>query len=103
MNNDFLNLLVELFGEGNVEIISPNRLEGTIEDMLSDDYKKRFKAEYQQLLIRYQNLCSFIKKAEVGKEKHDCSLALLKEQRTVMRKYLDILIERATQEGCELI
>lgn len=103
MGNDFFNLLVELFGEGNVEIISLNRLERTIEDMLSDDYKKRFKAEYQQLLIRYQNLCSFIKKAEVGKEKHDYSLTLLKEQRTVMRKYLDILIERATQEGCELI
>ena len=103
MGNDFFNLLVELFGEGNVEIISPNRLEGTIEGMLSDDYKKRFKAEYQQLLIRYQNLCSFIKKVECGKVKYACHISLLKEQREVMRKYLDIMVERASHEGCELV
>lgn len=103
MNNEFINLLVELFGEGNVEIISPNRLEGTIENMLSSDYKKRFKAEYQQLLIRYQNLCSFIKRAELGKEKHDCDLSLLKQQRLIMSKYLDILVNRASQEGCDLL
>ena len=103
MGNDFFNLLVKLFGEGNVEIIYPNRLEGTIEDMLSDDYKKRFKAEYQQLLIRYQNLCSFIEKAENEKVKHDCRISLLKEQRAIMRRYLDIMIERSSEEGCELI
>ena len=103
MNNDLINLLVELFGEGNVEIISPNRLEGTIENMLSSDYKKRFKAEYQQLLIRFQNLCSLIKRAELGKEKHDCDIALLKEQRTIMKNYLHILVERASQEGCDLL
>lgn len=28
-------------------------LRNTIEDMLSSDYKKRFKAEYNQLKIRY--------------------------------------------------
>lgn len=103
MYDELFKLLEELFGVGNVEIISPNRLEGTVENMLSSDYKNRFKAEYQQLLIRYQNLCSYIKRAELGKEKHDCNLSLLKEQRAIMRKYLDILVERASQEGCDLL
>lgn len=103
MSNELYNLLVELFGDGNVEILSGSRLEETVSDMLSRDYKDRFKAEYQQLLIRYQNLCGFIKRAELGKEKHDCDLGLLKEQRTCMSHYLDILVKRSAQEGLDLL
>lgn len=37
----------------------PNELRDTIEMMNSGDYKERFKAEYYQIVIRYQklNLC----------------------------------------------
>lgn len=103
MDNELSKLLEEFFGKGNVEIIAPNRLEKTMADMISQDPKKRLKAEYQQVLIRYQNLCSLIKREEVGKEKHQFSLFLLKEQREVMRNYLDILVTRAGQEGWDLI
>lgn len=103
MENELFKLLEELFGVGNVEIIAPNRLEKTMGDMISQDPKRRFKAEYQQLLIRYQNLCSYIKKTEHGKDKHDLAFFLLKEQRDIMRKYLDILVARSAQEGWELI
>jgi len=103
MDNELLNLLEELFGTGNVEIITPNRLEKTIPDMLSNNPDERLRAEYQQLLIRYQKLCALIKKHELGKDKHEHNENLMKEQKEVMRNYLDILIERATQEGWDLL
>lgn len=103
MENELFKLLEELFGVGNVEIIAPSRLEKTISDMLSKDPKKRLKAEYQQLLIRYQKLCSIIKKAEHEKDKHNFNIFLLKEQRDIMRKYLDILVARSAQEGWDLL
>lgn len=103
MENELFKLLEELFGVGNVEIIAPNRLEKTMADMISQDPKKRLKAEYQQLLIRYQKLCALIKKAELGNTKHEYNTTLMQEQREVMRNYLDILVERATQEGWDLL
>lgn len=103
MENELFKLLEELFGVGNVEIIVPNRLEKTIPDMLSNNPAERLRAEYQQLLIRYQKLCAIIKKHELGKDKHEHDETLMKEQREVMRNYLDILIERATQEGWDLL
>lgn len=103
MENELFKLLEELFGVGNVEIIVPSRLEKTVTDMLSEDPKKRLKAEYQQLLIRYQKLCATIKKASHEKDKHEFSITLLVEQRETMRKYLDILVARSAQEGWDLL
>lgn len=103
MENELFKLLEELFGVGNVEIIAPSRLEKTMADMVSKDPKKRLKAEYQQLLIRYQKLCATIKKIEHEKDKHDFNIFLLKEQRDIMRKYLDILVARSAQEGWDLL
>ena len=103
MDNELLKLLIEFFGEGNVEIQNSNRLERTINDMLSLDYKERFKAEYQQNLIRYQNLCCYLKEIENNKAKHDCPIQLLKKQLSVMKNYLDILVERSSIEGIDLV
>lgn len=103
MRDEFYKLLVEFFGEGNVEIIAPNRLEQTVENMLSSDYKKRFKAEYQQTLIRYQNLCAYIKEIEMGDRAHTSDINLMKEQRSCMQKYLNVLLLRSSAEGLELL
>ena len=35
-------------------------LKDTIEDMISDDYKRRYKAEYKQLVIRISKLTEYI-------------------------------------------
>lgn len=77
----------------------------TVEMMLSDDYKERFKAEYHQTKIRYERLKAFNTKIEaaclVGKEgpKHDCPAELLLEQQRFMGEYLHTLEVRAVIEG----
>ena len=40
----------------------PNELRDTIEMMNSENYKERFKAEYYQVVIRYQKLKSMLNK-----------------------------------------
>lgn len=77
--------------------------------MTSDDYKERFRAEYQQTNIRYTKLkayCDRIELAQVygiGEEpKHDCPLPLLREQQRRMGMYLGILEQRAIVEGISL-
>lgn len=85
----------------------------TIEMMMSEDYKERFKAEYYQTKIRYEKLKKFntkIKAAEmtgfmdnaVEMPKHDCPVDLLREQQAVMGNYLHILEIRAVIEGIDL-
>lgn len=41
-------------------------LKDTIEGMTSQDYKERFKAEYQQVKIRYDKLDAMTVKYEAG-------------------------------------
>ena len=41
-------------------------LKDTIEMMVSDDYKERFRAEYYQLVIRYNKLKAMIEKWDNG-------------------------------------
>lgn len=41
-------------------------LSETVGFMLSDDYKERFIAEYEQIKIRYEGLLGMIKKWEAG-------------------------------------
>lgn len=90
-------------------------LKETTKAMCSDDYKERFKAEYQQLKIRYEKLMKFnhtIEAAERTKHnynctpvpmpKHDCPEELLRQQQSVMGEYLHILEVRAIIEGIEL-
>ena len=85
----------------------------TIESMGSENYKERFKAEYQQTKIRYEKLKKFTTAIEAAKmtqyegfkveePKHDCPLELLREQQNIMGNYLHILELRAVIEGVEL-
>ena len=83
-------------------------LKETIEKMTSADYKERFIAEYQQTKIRYEKLkhfCDVIEASQLAKietPKHDCPLALLREQQSVMGQYLHILELRAVIENIVL-
>ena len=79
-------------------------LNDTIEMMNSPDYKERFKAEYQQLKIRYDKLDAMTVKYEAGTLDFTptCSLQLLKEQKMHMGCYLRCLKIRAEIEGIEL-
>ena len=79
-------------------------LKDTIEMMNSPDYKERFKAEYQQLKIRYDKLDAMTVKYEAGTLDFtpDCSLQILKEQKMHMGCYLRCLKIRAEIEGIKL-
>ena len=83
-------------------------LKETIEKMTSADYKERFIAEYQQTKIRYEKLkhfCDIIEASQlvtIEEPKHDCPLALLREQQSVMGQYLHILELRAVIENIVL-
>ena len=90
------------------------KLNETVEMMLSDDYKERFKAEYYQTKERYERLKAFNNKIEaagrtnygnsvkVDMPKHDCPEELLKEQQAYMGHYLHCLEVRAVIENIEL-
>ena len=79
-------------------------LNETIKGMTSEDYKERFKAEYQQTKIRYNKLHTTIIKYEAGTLdfKPKCTLELLKMQAQFMGKYLATLEVRAEVEGIDL-
>lgn len=79
------------------------------EGMVSSDYKERFKAEYQQVRIRYQKLKNFCDRIELAEvhgvgeaPKHDCPLSLLRQQQNYMGMYLSCLEMRAILEKIEL-
>ncbi len=79
-------------------------LKDTVEMMLSDDYKARFKAEYYQTKIRYEKLHRMCVKYEAGTLDFEpkCSLELLNAQASSMGYYLKALEIRAEIEGIAL-
>lgn len=79
-------------------------LKDTIEMMQSDDFKERFRAEYYQTKIRYDKLDAMTVKYEAGTLPFtpNCSLELLKEQKSYMGNYIRCLKIRAEIEGIEL-
>lgn len=84
-------------------------LKDTINLMISDDYKERFKAEYQQTKIRYEKLKDFCNRIEaanmalgIEEPKHDCPFWLLQRQQTKMGEYLHMLEIRALIEEVDL-
>lgn len=79
-------------------------LKNTVDLMLSDNYKDRFRAEYYQTKERYQRLHLMIIKYEVGKLdfQPDCPLELLKRQAKAMGEYLYVLEMRAQLEEIDL-
>lgn len=79
-------------------------LKDTIELMNSSDHKDRFKAEYQQVKIRYEKLHKMLVKWDAGTLDFEptCSKALLMEQERYMREYIRCLETRAEIEGVDL-
>lgn len=80
-------------------------LHSTIHGMISEDFKERFKAEYQQLKIRSQKLRTMLNsmKDETINFNPKCDYDLLHEQLVYMQSYLGVLERRATIEGISLL
>lgn len=79
-------------------------LEATVEEMLSDDYKECFWAEYWQVRTRFEKLTAMIDKCLVGKLdfEPDCPIQLLMTQASYMRMYMQVLEARAKIEKIKL-
>lgn len=82
----------------------PNELRETIEMMNSEDYKERFKAEYYQVVIRYQKLKSMLDKWDNDQLEFTptCPRSTYNMQITTMTDYIAVLEARAVMEGVEL-
>lgn len=87
-----------------VLIDTTNELHQTVKGMISDDYKERFKAEYKQLIIRFNKLRDIIYKAKTNnlEFKLSSSLQLLEAQASYMDAYASVLRDRAANEGINL-
>ena len=97
-------------------------LKDTIAGMTNPDYKERFRAEYQQVKIRYTKLKALLNKWDAYNDyyeskslidpdkdiqeflgfKPNCSYKILREQQAAMGQYLHCLEVRAVIEGVEL-
>ena len=98
------NVLFDIyFQENNIEVMKM-QIKDTVNLMLSDSYKDRFRAEYFQTKERYQRLHLMIVKNEVGvlDFQPDCPLDLLKRQAKAMGEYLYVLEMRAHLEKIDL-
>ena len=80
------------------------QLKDTVEMMTSDDFKERFKAEYYQLLIRYDGLLSMLIDWEnnILDFEPKCSKETLENQVIFMQGYINMLRLRAEIEGIDL-
>lgn len=79
-------------------------LKDTIQQMLSEDYRDRFKAEYYQVKIRYDKLVDMLDRWDKGQLSFlpTCPRELFWRQVTVMEDYMDLLIGRSIAEGIDL-
>lgn len=84
-------------------------LKDTAAQMVSADYKERFKAEYHQTKIRWEKLKNFCNRIEasqmvdgIQEPEHDCPIYLLRDQQKSMGEYLHILELRAVIENIDL-
>ncbi len=79
-------------------------LEETVEGMLSKDYKERFVAEYQQLLIRYEGLKKMLDNWDKGELSFvpTCPRSTYNMQIKAMADYIAVLEARAAMEGIDL-
>ena len=82
----------------------PNELRDTIEMMNSGDYKERFKAEYYQVVIRYQKLKSMLDKWDNDQLEFSptCPRSTYNMQIAAMTDYIAVLEARAVMESVEL-
>lgn len=79
-------------------------LRGTVEMMNSADYKERFKAEYYQVVVRYQKLKAMLLKWDNGELNFHptCPRSTYNMQIKAMTDYIAVLEARAVMEGIEL-
>lgn len=79
-------------------------LRDTVEMMNSEDYKERFRAEYQQVVIRYQKLKAMLEKWDKGELNFSptCPRGAYNMQIDAMTNYIAVLEMRAVMEGVEL-
>lgn len=85
-------------------IMEDMNLVETVDLMLSEDYKNRFKAEHLQLLIRLNKLSEMLDKWVRGELDFEptCEREVLEKQEQAMIDYISTLEYRAKQEGIEL-
>ena len=79
-------------------------LRDTVTDMLSTIYTDRFKAEYNQLKIRFDKLNAMVEKWDKGELNFvpTCPRELYTRQLNAMKDYLTVLEERAALEKVDL-
>ena len=79
-------------------------LSETINSMISEDYKERFIAEYQQLIIRYNALKKMLAKWDKNELNFTptCSRDIYDLQMKAMSDYKAVLETRATLESVNL-
>lgn len=79
-------------------------LKQTVEMMNGEDYKERFKAEYYQVVIRYQKLKAMLLKWDNGELNFNptCPRSTYNMQIKAMTDYIAVLEARAVMEGIEL-
>ena len=80
------------------------KLADTVEMMNSADYKKRFKAEYAQLAIRYYGLRNMLEKWDNGTLEFEptCPRSTYNLQLKAMTDYIAVLEARAVMENVDL-
>ena len=80
------------------------KLSETVEMMNSTDYKERFKAEYNQLAIRYKGLKAMLDKWDNGTLQLEptCPRSTYNMQIKAMADYLAVLEARAVMENIVL-
>lgn len=79
-------------------------LNDTIEMMVSNDYKERFRAEYCQNIIRYQKLKGMLDKWDEGSLSFlpTCPRSTYDMQIKAMEDYIAVLEKRAVMENIKL-
>ena len=80
------------------------KLSDTVEMMNSSDYKVRFKAEYAQLVIRYNGLRNMLEKWDNGTLEFEptCPRSTYNLQIKAMTDYIAVLEARAVMEDVDL-
>lgn len=78
-----------------------SELKDTVQMMNSEDYKERFKAEYAQLVIRYEKLKAMLNEWDNGSLKFEpkCPRSTYNIQIKAMTDYIAILEARAVIEN----
>ena len=79
-------------------------LKETVELMISSDYRERFVAEYEQLVIRYKGLRNMLDKWDRSELDFipTCPRSTYNMQIKAMTDYIAVLEARAVMEGIEL-